>query len=64
MIALARASGMEARYNHGTCYFILSKKNIGHVWSEINVGGKWYIADSTSSRNDFGVVRSWRLVSL
>ena len=59
VVALARASGLPARYKHGTCYFIVSQHWYGHVWANIYVNGKWYAADATSSRNTFGVIRNW-----
>jgi hypothetical protein len=59
VVALARASGLSARYKHGKCYFIVSQHWYGHVWANIYVNGKWYAADATSSRNTFGVIRNW-----
>lgn len=59
VVALARASGLSARYKHGTCYFIISQHWYGHVWANIYVHGRWYSADATSSRNTFGVIRNW-----
>jgi hypothetical protein len=58
MVALTRAAGISARYNHGSCRF--SSGNVyGHVWAQVFVNGKWYYADGTSSRNSFGVVKNW-----
>ena len=58
MVALERAAGIPARYNHGSCRF--SSGNVyGHVWAQVYVKGKWYYADGTSSRNSFGVVKNW-----
>jgi transglutaminase-like putative cysteine protease len=62
LIALARAAGIPARYKHATCKF--SSGTYGHVWAEIWVDGKWYSADATSSSNSFGVIKSWKLVTL
>ena len=58
MVALERAAGIPARYNHGTCRFS-SGNYYGHVWAQVYVNGKWYYADGTSSRNSFGVVKNW-----
>lgn len=60
--ALMRAAGLPAKYEHGVCHFYSSDKDIGHVWSEIYIDGKWYVSDTTSSKNKFGEVNSWRLV--
>lgn len=57
VVALERAAGIPARYNHGTCRF--SSGTYGHVWAQVYVNGKWYYADGTSYRNSFGVVRNW-----
>ena len=48
MVALERAAGIPARYNHGTCRFS-SGHYFGHVWAQVYVNGKWYYADGTSS---------------
>jgi transglutaminase-like putative cysteine protease len=58
MVALERAAGIAARYNHGTCRFS-SGHYYGHVWAQVYVNGKWYYADGTSSRNSFGIVKNW-----
>jgi transglutaminase-like putative cysteine protease len=58
MIALQRAAGIPARYNHGSCRFS-SGHVYGHVWAQVFVNGKWYYADGTSSRNSFGVIKNW-----
>lgn len=63
-VALYRAAGYPALYKHGNCYFKISKRIIGHVWSDVEVDGKWYPIDYTSSRNTFGVINSWTLSSL
>jgi transglutaminase-like putative cysteine protease len=57
VVALERAAGIPARYNHGTCKF--SSAWYGHVWAQVYVNGKWYYADGTSYRNSFGVVKNW-----
>ncbi len=59
LIAMARTAGLAARYVHGTCYFTSSGSTYGHVWAQILVDGKWYVADATSSRNSFGNVVNW-----
>jgi methionine-rich copper-binding protein CopC len=58
VVALERAAGIPARYNHGTCRFS-SGTWYGHVWAQVYVNGKWYYADGTSHRNSFGVVKNW-----
>ncbi len=58
LIALQRAAGIPARYVHANAKFT-SGNTYGHVWAEVYVNGKWYTADATSSRNTFGVVKSW-----
>lgn len=55
--ALARASGIPARYKHGNCLF--SDGYFGHVWSQLYVNGKWYDADAMSTENTFGVINNW-----
>lgn len=58
VVALERAAGIPARYNHGTCKFS-SGNWYGHVWAQVYVNGKWYYADGTSYRNSFGVIKNW-----
>ncbi|MDI6701622.1 pseudomurein-binding repeat-containing protein [Methanothermobacter wolfeii] len=58
LIALFRASGLAARYVHGTCTFN-SGNTYGHVWAQVLVGDTWYAADPTSSSNSLGAVRNW-----
>ena len=57
IVALTRAAGIPARYNHGTCRF--SSSWYGHVWADLYVNGKWICADTTSSRNSLGVINNW-----
>ena len=57
LVAMARTAGIAARYVHGTCRF--SDGTYGHVWVQILVDGKWYVADPTSTRNSFGNVANW-----
>ena len=59
VVAMARTAGLAARYVHGTCYFTSSGSTYGHVWAQILVDGKWYVADATSTRNSFGNVVNW-----
>lgn len=61
LIALMRASGIPAKYMHGTCTF--SSGTYGHVWAKVYVDGKWYNADAISSKNTFGVINNWNLNS-
>jgi transglutaminase-like putative cysteine protease len=58
MVALERAAGIPARYEH--IYAQFSSGNwYGHVIAQVYVDGKWYYADGTSYRNSFGVVKNW-----
>lgn len=57
LIALTRAAGIPARYEHGICKF--SDGTFGHVWAQVYVNGKWYLADTISTKNSFGVIRNW-----
>ena len=59
VIALARAAGLPARYQFGTCKF--SDGWFGHVWAQINVDGSWYYADAISDSNTFGAINNWDL---
>jgi len=59
VVALARAAGIPARYQHGTCTF--SSGTYGHVWAQLYVSGKWYYADAVSTRNSFGTINNWNL---
>jgi len=61
IVALCRAAGVPARYVHGTCTF--SSGTYGHVWAQIYANGKWYDADATNSRNEFGTIYSWNTTS-
>ncbi len=58
VVAVMRAAGIPARYVHGYCTFT-SGLQVGHVWSEVYVNGKWYTCDSSSNRNVFGVINNW-----
>ncbi|KZX15401.1 transglutaminase-like domain-containing protein [Methanobrevibacter filiformis] len=63
IIALSRASGISARYVHGTCKFIVSGRTIGHVWVQVLVNRKWVVVDASNTRNRFGGVVSWNIGS-
>jgi transglutaminase-like putative cysteine protease len=58
MVALERAAGIPARYEHIYAQFT-SGNWYGHVVAQVYVNGKWYYADGTSYANSFGVVRNW-----
>lgn len=58
LIALERAAGIPARYEHVYARFT-SGNWYGHVVAQIYVNGVWYTADGTSSRNTFGVINNW-----
>lgn len=58
MIALERAAGMPAKYEHVTAQFS-SGTWYGHVIALVYVNGVWYKADGTSYRNSFGIVNNW-----
>jgi transglutaminase-like putative cysteine protease len=58
MIALERAAGIPAKYEHVYAQFS-SGSWYGHVIALVYVNGVWYKADGTSSRNSFGVVNNW-----
>ena len=62
LIALERAAGIPARYEHGYCKF--STKWYGHVWAQVYVNGKWYNADAISYRNTFGVINNWNTATV
>lgn len=57
LISLTRASGIPARYQHGTCKF--SSGWFGHVWAQVYVDGKWYNADAIDDKNTFGSIKNW-----
>ena len=58
LIALERAAGIPARYEH--IYAQFSSGNwYGHVIAQVYVNGKWYYADGTSYKNSFGVIKNW-----
>ena len=58
VIALERAAGIPARYEH--VYAKFSSGNwYGHVIAQVYVNGKWYYADASSNSNTFGVINNW-----
>jgi hypothetical protein len=61
VVALARAAGIPARYQHGTCKF--GDGWFGHVWAQLYVDGSWYYADAISDYNSFGAINNWDLNS-
>jgi transglutaminase-like putative cysteine protease len=62
IVAMCRSAGIAARYVHGNCKFT-SGSTYGHVWAQVYVNGKWYVADATSSRNSFGNIVNWNTKS-
>jgi Transglutaminase-like superfamily/Pseudomurein-binding repeat len=58
MIALMRAAGIPAEYEHVYAQFT-SGTWYGHVIAKVYIDGVWYDADGTSSKNQFGVVNNW-----
>jgi len=58
VVALERAAGFAAQYEHVTAQFT-SGTWYGHVIALVYVNGVWYKADGTSYRNSFGVVNNW-----
>lgn len=57
IVAMARATGLPARYIHGNCTF--KSGVIGHVWAEIYADGKWYVCDASNNGNTFGNHENW-----
>jgi transglutaminase-like putative cysteine protease len=57
LVALTRAAGIAARYQHGECQF--SSGWFGHVWAQVYVDGKWYNADAIGDSNTFGTIKNW-----
>ncbi|BAM69960.1 conserved hypothetical protein [Methanothermobacter sp. CaT2] len=59
MVALARTSGIPARYVRGYCRFI-SGNWYSHVWAQVWIRGRgWVTADTTHSLNRVGHVSNW-----
>ena len=63
VVALCRASGIEARYAHAKGCRFSSGLVTGHVWAQILVNGVWYAADATSVRNKLGNIQNWNTTS-
>jgi hypothetical protein len=55
-VALCRAAGIAARYEHGTCNF--ASGTYGHVWAQVYVGD-WFNADGSNNINEFGIINNW-----
>ncbi|MCZ3371742.1 transglutaminase domain-containing protein, partial [Methanobacterium veterum] len=62
LIALERAAGIPARYEHVKAQFS-SGSWYGHVIAQVWVNGKWYNVDATSYSNTFGVIKNWNTSS-
>ena len=58
VIALERAAGIPARYEHVDAKFS-SGTWYGHVIAQVYVNGKWYNADASNNINSFGVIKNW-----
>lgn len=59
-IALARAAGIPAKYEHVLAKF--SSGIFGHVIAKFYVEGSWLTSDGTSNNNALGVVKNWSLI--
>lgn len=59
LVAMFRASKIPVRYVHGVCTF--SSIRTGHVWAQVLIGNKWYVADTTSSKNTIGTIKNWNV---
>ncbi|AMK14972.1 transglutaminase domain-containing protein [Methanobrevibacter olleyae] len=59
LIALSRASGIPARYVKGTNCKFSNGYVSGHIWTQMYIGNKWIVADTTSSRNSLGKIKNW-----
>lgn len=59
IVALCRAANVPARYSHAQGCRFSSGLVTGHVWAQIYIGGVWYSADATSSRNSLGNIHNW-----
>ncbi len=62
LVAMFRTAGLASRYVHGTCKFS-SGSTYGHVWTQVLIDGKWYVADATSSKNSIGKISNWNTKS-
>ncbi len=63
IVALCRAANITARFSHGKGCTFSSGLVTGHVWAQIYIGGIWYSADATSSRNSLGNIKNWNINS-
>ena len=63
LVALTRAAGIPARYVHGQNCKFTSGYVSGHVWAQVLVNNTWVVADTTSSKNTFGVIKNWNVNS-
>ena len=60
-VALARSTGIPARYvNANNCKFSTGYTS-GHVWAEFLIEDTWVAGDTTSCRNSFGDVKNWNI---
>ena len=59
LVALARASGIPARYVHGTNCKFTSGLVCGHVWVQLLINDVWVVADPTSQKNSLGTIKNW-----
>ena len=58
LVALCRAAGLYTRFVHSKyCHF--NSGTYGHVFAQVLIGNIWIVADTTSSRNSFGIVNNW-----
>ncbi len=58
VVALSRAAGIPARYEHVYAQFS-SGSWYGHVIAQLWVNGVWYNADASSNYNTFGNINNW-----
>ncbi|MDO5850699.1 MAG: transglutaminase domain-containing protein, partial [Methanobacteriaceae archaeon] len=63
LVALARASGIPARYVHGTNCKFTSGLVCGHVWVQLLINDVWVVADPTSQKNSLGTIKNWNTAS-
>ena len=62
LVAMARSVGLTARFATGYCVFT-SGLNVGRVWVQFSIDGKWVNTDTTSTRNSLGVINNWNTSS-
>lgn len=63
LVALARASGIPARYVHGSNCKFTSGLVCGHVWVQLLINDVWVVADPTSQKNSLGTINNWNTKS-